>query len=97
MDIRIKALHFDATAQLREFIEKKLDKLGRFADDIQAAEVTLKVVKPEVSNNKEVAIRLVVSGSDLFADKTADSFEEAIDISIDALKRQLERRKENAK
>lgn len=97
MDIRIKALHFDATAQLREFIEKKLDKLGRFADDIQAAEVTLKVVKPEVSNNKEAAIRLVVSGSDLFADKTADSFEEAIDISIDALKRQLERRKESTK
>ncbi|MDO4706909.1 MAG: ribosome-associated translation inhibitor RaiA [Porphyromonadaceae bacterium] len=97
MDIRIKALHFDATAQLREFIEKKLDKLGRFADDIQAAEVTLKVVKPEVANNKEAAIRLIVSGGDLFADKIADSFEEATDICIDALKKQLERRKENTK
>lgn len=97
MDIRIKALHFDATAQLKEFIEKKLEKLGRFADDIQAAEVTLRVVKPEVSNNKEAAVRLVVSGGDLFADKTADSFEEAIDLSIDALKRQLEKRKDGGK
>lgn len=97
MDIRIKALHFDATAQLREFIEKKLQKLGRFADDIQAAEVTLKVIKPEVSNNKEVAIRLFVAGNDLFADKIADSFEEAIDVSIDALKRQLEKRKDASK
>lgn len=90
-------MHFDATAQLKEFIEKKLEKLGRFADDIQAAEVTLRVVKPEVSNNKEAAVRLVVSGGDLFADKTADSFEEAIDLSIDALKRQLEKRKDGGK
>lgn len=90
-------MHFDATAQLKEFIEKKLEKLGRFADDIQAAEVTLRVVKPEVSNNKEAAVRLVVSGGDLFADKTADSFEEAIDLSIEALKRQLEKRKDGGK
>lgn len=45
MDIRIQALHFDATEALKAFIHKKLDKLGRFADDIQVAEVILKVVK----------------------------------------------------
>ena len=53
MDIRIQALHFDASLQLKEFIHKKLEKLNRFADDIQRAEVVLKVVKAEVSNNKE--------------------------------------------
>lgn len=94
MDIRIQALHFDATEMLKAFIHKKLDKLSRFADDIQAAEVILKVVKPEVSNNKEASIKLLCSGGDLFALKTADSFEEAIDVSIDALKRQLEKHKE---
>lgn len=94
MDIRIQALHFDATEQLKEFIQKKLDKLNRFADDIQGAEVILKVVKPEVSNNKEASIKLRVDGSDFFVDKTADSFEEAVNHCIDVLKRKLEKHKE---
>lgn len=97
MDIRIQALHFDATEALKAFIHKKLDKLGRFADDIQVAEVILKVVKPEVSNNKEASIKLLITGGELFADKIADTFEEAIDVAIDALKRQLEKRKEGHK
>lgn len=93
MDIRIQALHFDATDQLKEFIQKKVDKLSRFAEDIQAAEVILKVIKPEVANNKEASIKLILGGADLFADKVADSFEEAIDLATDALKHQLEKRK----
>ena len=94
MDIRIQAIHFDATEQLKAFIQKKLDKLNRFADDIQGAEVVLKVVKPEISNNKEASIKLKVNGPDFFVDKTADSFEEAIDNCIDVLKRKLEKHKE---
>lgn len=94
MDIRIQALHFDASEQLKEFIQKKLEKLNRFADDIQAAEVHLKVVKPEVSENKEASIRLAISGNDLFVNKVANSFEEAIDLGIEVLKRGLEKRKD---
>ena len=44
--------------------------------------------------NKEAGIKLSVPGGpDLFASKTADSFEEAIDLSIDALEKQLEKEK----
>lgn len=93
MDIRIQALHFDATEQLKEFIQKKVEKLSRFAEDIQAAEVILKVVKPEVAHNKEASIKLILAGADLFADKVADSFEEAVDLATDALKHQLEKHK----
>ena len=94
MDIRIQAIHFDATEQLKAFIQKKLEKLNRFADDIQAAEVVLKVVKPEVSNNKEASIKLKVNGADFFVDKTGNSFEESVDLCIDVLKRKLEKHKE---
>ena len=94
MDIRIQAIHFDATEQLKAFIQKKLEKLTRFADDIQAAEVVLKVVKPEVSNNKEASIKLKVNGVDFFVDKTGNSFEESVDLCIDVLKRKLEKHKE---
>ena len=94
MDIRIQAIHFDATEQLKEFIYKKLDKLTRFADDIQAAEVVLKVVKPEVANNKEASVKLMVHGADFFVDKTSNSFEESVDLCVDVLKRKLEKHKE---
>lgn len=93
MDIRIQALHFDATETLQAFIIKKLEKLKRFSDDIQIAEVILKVTKPEVNHNKEASIKLIIKGDELFADKVADTFEEAIDSTIDALKKQLERLK----
>lgn len=95
MDIRVKALHFDATEQLKEFIEKKVSKLERFADDIHSVELTLKVVKPEVSNNKEVSMKVILDGAELFVDKVSDTFEESVDLSVDVIKRQLEKRKES--
>lgn len=92
MEIKIKAIHFDATEKLQQFITKKVEKLGKHNEDISGAEVTLKVVKPESAMNKEAAIRLVFpQRDDLFAGKTADTFEEAVDMSVDALKRQLEK------
>lgn len=94
MDIRIQAIHFDATAQLKEFITKKLDKLNRFAEDLHSAEVVLKVVKPEVANNKEASIKLKVDGAEFFVEKVGNSFEEAIDLGVDVLKRKLEKHKE---
>ena len=84
MDIRIQALHFEATTQLKEFIQKKLGKLNRFADDIQSAEVILKVTKPEVSNNKEASIKLKVSGPDFYVEKIGNSFEESIGCLVQA-------------
>lgn len=92
MDINIKSIHFDATERLQEFITKKLSRLARHNEDIATAEVTLKVVKPETAMNKEAGIKLSIpQQDDVFASKTADSFEEAVDLSIEALERQLEK------
>lgn len=94
MEIRIQAIHFDATAQLESFIQKKVTKLNRFHDGIMDAEVTLKVVKPETSMNKEAGVKLSVAGSEpLFSCKVADTFEEAVDLALEALERQLEKNK----
>ena len=94
MDVRIQAIHFDATAQLESFIQKKVSKLSRFHDGIMEAEVTLKVVKPETSMNKEAALKLLLAGNeDLFSSKVADTFEEAVDLAVEALERQLEKSK----
>ncbi len=92
MEIKIKSIHFDATEKLQEFITKKLNRLTRHFENVTKAEVSLTVVKPETANNKEAAIKLTVpEQGELFASKVADSFEEAVDVAIEALERQLEK------
>ena len=93
MEIKIQAIHFEATEKLQEFIQKKVSKLDKFCDNIRKVEVSLKVVKPESALNKEVDIRVYVKGRTLFASETCDTFEEAIDKSCEILARQIEKHK----
>lgn len=98
MNIKIQSIHFDATAQLQSFIEKKVGKLQKYCDDITSAEVILKVVKPETSQNKEVSIKLLVPKvEEIFSTKIADSFEEAVDNVVVALEKQLIKAKDKLK
>ena len=94
MNIRIQAIHFDATDQLEAFIQKKVAKLEQYFDGIISAEVSLKVVKPESAKNKEAAIRLIIKNGECFADKINDTFEGAIDDCVEALEKQLVKFKE---
>ena len=97
MEIRIQAIHFEATEKLQDFIQKKVSKLEKFSDEIRKVEVSLKVVKPEIALNKETAIVLSVPGSELRAEKVCDTFEEGIDECCDILTRQLSKYKEKQK
>lgn len=94
MEIMIKSIHFDATEQLKSFIEKKVEKLAKTYEDIQNTEVQLKVVKPATSMNKEASVSVSVPGSKLFVEKTCDTFEEAVDQCVDSMKVQLTKFKE---
>ena len=94
MEINVKAIKFDATEGLHEFIQKKVSKLDRFCDDIRKVEVSLKVVKPATAQNKEASIVVVLPGEELFAEKICDSFEEAVTQNLAALEKQLVRYKE---
>ena len=60
MEIRIQAIHFDASEKLEKFIQKKVSKLEQYYDGIIAVEVSLKVVKPETAQNKEAGIKVLV-------------------------------------
>ncbi len=96
MEVKIKSIHFDATTKLEEFINKKAQRLARRNEDVTEFNVTLKVVKPETAMNKEAGIKLTIPNrEDLFASKVADTFEEAVDLCIDALERQLEKYDKN--
>ena len=94
MEIKIQAIHFDATEKLTQFIEKKAAKLQKTCDKITKAEFILKVVKPETAMNKETAINLSLSAKELGAAKVCDTFEEGVDLCVDSLLRQLEKYKD---
>jgi ribosomal subunit interface protein len=95
MNIQVNAVHFTADQKLVDFVNKKVSKLDTFFDGIIGAEVILKVVKPETSNNKVAEIKLSIPATEnLFAAKQADSFEEACDLAVDAIRRQLDKYKE---
>lgn len=94
MEVKIKAIHFDINDRLVSFVNKKIDKLGRRFEAITEAEISLRLIKPETAMNKEAGIKLLVPpAADLFASKTADTFEEAVDKTLEALEKQLEKDK----
>ena len=97
METRIQSVHFDASAQLLEFVEKKVAKIEKFCDGATALEVTMKLIKPETAMNKEVAVRLMSGLGEMFASKTSDTFEDALLVAIDALKAQIEKKREKMK
>ena len=97
MEIKIQSIHFVATEKLQEFIEKKVAKLEKTFEDIKTAEVQLKVVKPATSNNKETSLTVGVPGQTLFVEKTCDTFEEGVDLCVDAMKVQLAKFKEKTR
>ncbi|GFZ38073.1 ribosome hibernation-promoting factor, HPF/YfiA family [Bacteroides nordii] len=94
MEIRIQSIHFDATEQLQAFIQKKVSKLEKYYEDIKKVEVSLKVVKPETAENKEAGVKVLVPNGEFYASKICDTFEEAIDVSMEALGKQLVKYKE---
>ena len=94
MKVVINAVKFSPEEKLQNFVNEKVGKLERLLPEALQADVTLKVDKPETNNNKIADIRLVVRGNDLFVTKQADSFEEAVMISVDALKTQIGKFKE---
>ena len=95
MDIKMHSIRFDADEKLLSFIDTKVKKLPTVYDDIMAAEIFLRLDK-DTSNrdNKLVEIKLDVKGHAVFAKKQCKTFEEATDLSIDALRKQLVKRKE---
>lgn len=93
MEVNIKAIHFETSSALEDFINKKSEKLLRRYPAVSVFDYTLKVVKPETSMNKEATIKVVVPQyEDFVASKIADTFEEAVDLGLDAIERQLERK-----
>ena len=94
MKSQIHCVRFDADKKLLEFVDQKVKKLGQFNDQILGAEVFLRLSRSESAENKVAEIKIDVPVSSLFAKKQSKTFEEAIDLTVDALKKQITRQKD---
>ncbi len=93
MKLDIQSIHFDADKKLLEYIEKKLNKLETFYDNILSGEVFLKLTN-EAKANKLVEIKLNVLNQIIFVKENSITFEAAVDIAENTLRGQLVRYKE---
>lgn len=94
MDIKIHSIHFDADQKLLDYINDKVSKLSLFFDHIIASEVFLRLDKSSEKENKITEIKILIPGKELFAKKQCKSFEEATDLVVEALRKQVVKHKE---
>jgi len=97
MNIKIQSIKFDADKKLTDFIEKKVNKIERYFDNIVDVEVFLRLQNSQELDNKIAEIRIKVPGSDLFAQRQSKTFEEAVDDCVDALKIQIQKHKDKVR
>lgn len=93
MNIQIQSVKFDADKRLLDFVEHKVSKLDRMNDRTTNVDVTLRLDKDNDQGNKVAMILMEVPGTELVAERRAKSFEEAVDLCVDALKQQIEKYK----
>jgi putative sigma-54 modulation protein len=97
MKLQVHSIHFDADMKLLEFIQSKLNKLDMFYDRITGGEVFLRFGQGDAKKKvrtKMLEIKINLPGATLFVKEQAASFEEAMDIAIEALKVQLKKFKD---
>lgn len=89
MKVIIQSPDVKAQESLLEFVNKKMEKLDRLSDRLQEARVVLKTDKSDTRENKICEIRMIIPGNDLFTEKQAATFEEAVTKASEALKNQI--------
>jgi len=94
MKININSVHFDADKKLESFIEKKVSKVVDRHNDVTSVGVILKLDNVSTDENKITEIKVDLKGKEVFVKKQSRTFEEAADVAVEALRRQLKKYKE---
>lgn len=94
MKVSVHAVNFNVDKKLVDFIDVRIVKLEKFYDRVISADVFLKVEQTSEKENKIVEIKVIVPGDEFIVKKTCKTFEEGVDLSIEALERLLVKRKE---
>ena len=94
MKLNVQSIHFNADRKLLSFIQEKVEKLRIFYDHILGGEVFLRLDKADDLQNKVVQIHIQVPGHDLHAREQCRTFEEATDLAVESLSKQIIKHKQ---
>jgi putative sigma-54 modulation protein len=97
MDIKVSSVHFNADKKLLDLVNKKINKLIKFYEEIIGAEVFLRLENTQELENKVAEIKLMLPGNELFAKKQSKTFEEATENAVEALRQQIIKHKEKVR
>jgi len=97
MTVNIQSVNFKADSKLLRFIEERLEKTKLFFDKTINTDVFLKVDNNHERENKIVEMRMSIPGNEIVVSKERKSFEEAADLVVEVLIRQLKKHKEKKK
>ena len=89
MQTKVHSIHFKADQKLLSFVQERISKLALYNDKLIVSEVYLKLDKSRDKENKISEIKLLVPGKELFAKKQGKTFEEAVDVTVEALRKQI--------
>jgi putative sigma-54 modulation protein len=97
MKVTVQSIHFNADVKLLDFIQRKVDKLDQYSEQIVSTEVYLKLENVDDEANKITEIKLAVPGGTMFAKAQCKTFEEATDLSLESLIKQISKHKDKAR
>jgi putative sigma-54 modulation protein len=89
MTINIHSIHFNVDNDLESFITKKINKLLKLDNKIIRTDIFLKLSKPESHSNKIAEIKVKYPGSEFFAKRQSNTFEESTNQVFHALRKQI--------
>ena len=98
MKVEIQAVHFSADQKLKDFIQKKVEKLETYFDRIIESNVILSLEHNSAQIKDKVAvIKVSMPGTVLVAKEKSKVFEESVDLAVNSIRRQLKKYKSKLK
>ncbi len=92
MNISIRSKNFELNDSIKAYTEEKVARLQRYFDQVDSAEVTLKVEKNKsIENNHRVEVTLRANGQSIRAEEATVSMYSSIDVVVEKLERQLKK------
>lgn len=97
MNVQIQSVHFEADTKLLEHVNRKLEKLRTFHDQIIGVDVYLKLENLSHNIKDKVAeIKVYVPKHSFFVKHESKNFEESFDLAFNSMVTRVKRQKERA-
>lgn len=87
MNINVRGKQIKVTDALKDYVEKRVGKLGKYSDDFTEVHVTLSVEKAR----QRVEVTAPLNGFILRGEEETEDMYSSIDLVVDKLERQMEK------